>query len=121
MAFSVETTQNDNNSIHNKLGFKGFLDIPLLDKTLCPTYNEYQKQYEATEHESKKLRRSYEESSVRHVVPHVEATEDLQSWNLSDIAFTMDEAMIRFKELFPEEKDEDCVVKCSDLGTDLGS
>eukprot|EP00973_Karenia_brevis_P031781 4385415-Karenia_brevis.AAC.1 len=47
----------------------------------------------------KKIRRSQDESSLLHLVPHGKIVKDFAAWGLSLIAFTMDEARAHISEL----------------------
>eukprot|EP00973_Karenia_brevis_P054178 7527002-Karenia_brevis.AAC.1 len=83
-----------------------FVDIPLLHQSSFETYGEYSWQGEAfssamstTNGVVKKIRRSRDESSLLHIVPHGNAVEDFASWDLTLIAFTMDEALDRMSQL----------------------
>eukprot|EP00973_Karenia_brevis_P049799 6914908-Karenia_brevis.AAC.1 len=45
------------------------------------------------------MRKSKEESSLLHVVPHGKVVKDFEEWDLSVIALTMDEALVSLSEL----------------------
>eukprot|EP00973_Karenia_brevis_P080256 11132947-Karenia_brevis.AAC.1 len=48
---------------------------------------------------AKEIRRSRDENSLLHLVPHAKVIQDFDAWGLSLIAFALDEALVQLSEL----------------------